>query len=403
MKKYFINFHIRTNECSFAFVNNYNDNYLNVKLAAQNQISYSHPSDLLTWHEQVLTQVKEVVKKDNVTLNYVFDDNLFPNLEQKIMVNKLNCQNTSYDSKILSELFTQKNDTLIKAHVIEDFLNDFPINYTMQKNEIIKEYKDIPKNRIAETITQYLSVFKTNLPLSSLNDFKAIFSANILNCKTNYFLQSQILAASMKNIPTSSLVVDLQADYITFFVVKNGAILTYKKMPFGYNMLDNDNEFNNLQIIKYQVKNQFINENDLEEEPSLVPTLNGISKQYSAFKNSLLNELLKYTMISFKNPLITQLSHIAFTGQLAWMVKDIEEMFFSRFNEHNMTIQSLNNDNNFRLFTLDDSILEQVVLVTNENKAETIQNNTVLSKIDYTHPKAKTNLLSKLFSRFNLR
>ncbi|MFV8470475.1 MAG3720 family protein [Mycoplasma sp. 654] len=397
MKKYFINFHIRTNECSFAFVNNTNDNYLNVKLNAKNIISYSHSSDLVSWHDAIIAQVKDIVKKDFVTLNYVFDDNLFPNLEQKIMVNKLNCQSASYDSRILAELFTQKNVKLTKANVIEDFLTSFPINYTMQKNEIIKEYKDIPKNRIAETITQYLSVFKTNLIPNSINDFKALFSANIPNCQTNYFLQSQVLAASMKSIPTSSLVVDLQADYIAFFVVKNGAILTYKKLPLGYNILDN------LEIIKYEIKNRNTNDNIEATEESLIPMLEGISQRYSAFKNSLLNELLKYTMTSFKNPLINQLSHIAFTGQLAWMVKNIEETFFARFNVHNMTIQSLNNDNNFRLFTLEDSILEQVVLITNEHKVESIQNNTVLSKIDYTHPKAKNNILSKLFSRFHLR
>ncbi|MFV8468732.1 MAG3720 family protein [Mycoplasma sp. MV126] len=401
MKKYFINFHIRTNECSFAFINNTNDNYLNVKLSATNHISYSHPSDLVSWHDDIMSQVKEIAKKDIVTLNYVFDDNLFPNLEQKIMVNKLNCQSTSYDSRILAELFAQKNATLTKANVIEDFLASFPINYTMQKNEIIKEYKDIPKNRIAETITQYLSVFKTNL--NSINDFKACFSASIPNCQINYFLQSQVLAASMKNIPTSSLVVDLQADYIAFFVVKNGAILTYKKLPLGYNVLDNGSQLDTLEVIKYQVKNRIKNEDNETVEESLIPALEGINQQYSAFKNSLLNELLKYTMTSFKNPLINQLSHIAFTGQLAWMVKDIEETFFARFNEHNMTIQSLDNDNNFRLFALEDSLLEQVVLITNEHKVEAIQNNTVLSKIDYAHPKAKNNVLSKLFSRFFLR
>ncbi|MFV8499776.1 MAG3720 family protein [Mycoplasma sp. VS424B] len=401
MKNYFINFHIRTNECSFAFINNTNDNYLNVKLSTTNHISYSHPSDLVSWHDDIMSQVKEIVKKDIVTLNYVFDDNLFPNLEQKIMVNKLNCQSTSYDSRILAELFAQKNATLTKANVIEDFLASFPINYTMQKNEIIKEYKDIPKNRIAETITQYLSVFKTNL--NSINDFKACFSANIPNCQINYFLQSQVLAASMKNIPTSSLVVDLQADYIAFFVVKNGAILTYKKLPLGYNVLDNSSQLDTLEVIKYQVKNRIKNEDNEIVEESLIPALEGINQQYSAFKNSLLNELLKYTMTSFKNPLINQLSHIAFTGQLAWMVKDIEETFFARFNEHNMTIQSLDNDNNFRLFALEDSLLEQVVLITNEHKVEAIQNNTVLSKIDYAHPKAKNNVLSKLFSRFFLR
>lgn len=397
MKKYFINFHIRTNECSFAFVNNTNDNYLNVKLSTSNHISYSHPSDLVFWHDDIMSQVKEIVKKDIVTLNYVFDDNLFPNLEQKIMVNKLNCQSTSYDSRILAELFAQKNATLTKANVIEDFLASFPINYTMQKNEIIKEYKDIPKNRIAETITQYLSVFKTNL--NSINDFKICFSANIRNCQINYFLQSQVLAASMKNIPTSSLVVDLQADYIAFFVVKNGAILTYKKLPLGYNLLDNGNQLDTLEIIKYQVKNRIKNEDNEIVEESLIPALEGIDQRYSAFKNSLLNELLKYTMTSFKNPLINQLSHIAFTGQLAWMVKDIEETFFARFNKHSMTVQSLDNDNNFRLFALEDSILEQVVLITNKNKVEAIQNNTVLSKIDYAHLKAKNNVLSKLFSR----
>ncbi|MHA3846143.1 MAG3720 family protein [Mycoplasma sp. VS276A1] len=403
MNQFFINFHIRSEECTAAFVKNTNDNYLNVKLNTANTISYSHIEELVAWHDQIIAQVKDVVKKEFVTLNYVFDDNLFPNLEQKIMVNKLNCQNTSCDSKILAELFNKKNSTLMQANVLEDFLTSSPINYMMQKNEIIKEYKDIPQNRVAETITQYLSVFKTNLNPVSLNDFKAVFSANIPNCKTNYFLQSQVVASSMKSIPTASLVVDIQADYISFFVVKNGAILTYKKLPLGYNLLDNNNQLNNLEIIKYQIKNNTANvENEVVEE-SLIPTLKGIFKQYSAFKNSLLNELLKYTIISFKNPLINQLSHIAFTGQLAWLVKDIEETFFARFNKHNMTIQSLENVNNFRLFTIQDAILEQVVLNTNNQKLESIQNNTVLSKIDYMHPKSKNNIFNKLIGLLHFR
>ncbi|SJZ64822.1 MAG3720 family protein [Mycoplasmopsis verecunda] len=400
MKKYFINFHIRSNECFCAFIKNISNNYLNIKLNTNSQISYQNVTELTTWHDEVMSEVKNIINNEQLIINYVFDDNIFPNLEQKIMVNKLNCSKISCDAKTLHDLFDKKNQLLAHSKTIEDFISTSPINYMMQKNEIIKEYRDIPKNREAETITQYLSTFSTNLN-DKLNDFKSIFSPKIPNSKINYFLKSQILSFNIKDMPTNSLITDIEQNYISYFVVKNGSVLTYNKIPYGYGLLQHYLNDDHMSKLKYLIKHsqEHITQ-DLSQEEIL--EIKAISKIYNEYKNVLLQALVQHIIKSYKNPLISNLNHIAFTGQFAWMVSDIEKTFFTHFNKYNMIVQSINNASNFKLFALEDIILEQVVLATNNSRKETIQNNTIMSKIDYTHPKAKSNFISKFMSKINI-
>ncbi|WLP85172.1 MAG3720 family protein [Mycoplasma seminis] len=400
MSKYFANFHIQNNECNFSLIKNTYENYLNVKFPIQQQINFENINDFILWHQDVINNIKDIIKKEKLVLNYVFDDELFQNLEQKIIVNKLNCQSISCDSATLSKLFDEKNTTLKQANVIEDFITTSPINYLMQNNEIIKEYKSIPSNRIAQNITQYLSIFKTNLNIAQLNDFKAAFKHDLNNCEINYFLRTQVLANGLKQNPNASLLVDLQPNYIAFSVVKNGAILSYKKIAKGFKSLDIASQ-GNLSKIKYLINSQK-NDTNMSQDEEMLFDANKLASYHNEFKTMLFNSLSQYIALSFKNPLINNLNHIAFTGQFAWMVKDIEQTFFSLYNKNNMSVSILANNNNFKLFELDDKILEQVVIATNNQQIEMVQNNTVTSKIDYTHQKSKHSAFTRFINKFNL-
>ncbi|QNM93715.1 hypothetical protein H9M94_00345 [Mycoplasma sp. Pen4] len=410
MEKYFANFHVSSNFSNFSLINYKNNNYFHIELKEiQNSISFVNADTFLLWYREVIRIMHSTLKnKCELTVNIVFDDNLFNNLSHTVYLNTLKSSGIETNNiDNLEKLFNSRIQALKKSQILEDLVTLQPIWYQTQNNQIIKEYKQIPQNKKFDTLSQYLSVFKTDYSSIEIKHLKDILFSLKSKAKLNVYVKSQITAMDFYASDNETLVVDLNWNYLTLYVVKNGTVLTYEKINKGIanfvNFVSQKYKLDKkcvLNMMRYEALEQ---DSNAETYPN-DKTYQDIIAQYQNFKQQILSYINSYYQTKcLKSAFINKLESLAFSGELAWMIKDLEVAYSEKANFIKLNLVKTNEEDNFTLFALEDKIIEKVTIVTNKLITEINLNNTIASRIDYTHEKSQKTFFTRIFKHLIMR
>ncbi|WP_324673218.1 hypothetical protein U5U50_01375 [Mycoplasma sp. 888] len=399
MNKYIANYHITDTNAEFVLVKYQNNNYFNVLSRTSEYNSF----DIITfdaWYRQAAVATKTVVNDSELELNVIFDDNLFANLSFSRFINQLDNNNNLINSSEVEKSLENLMQKHIKFSNLENFISSPTINWTTVKGDISKEYANVPTDREHTKINQVFSLFDTSLDRTNLEMLKEMFTKpySKTNLKVTFYLKSQLVASKITDTAVQSIAVDLNKNYLSLFVVKNGKIFNYKKydnisLNYLVNKLANHLKVNNqlvANMIDYHIRlDEFSNGFDEDAE-----VYKFVVAKYNEFKKHLSNLVLDFYNLNRKHLDLSNLKNLIVNSENEFIANDLKESFNNNFNQ--LRVQNLLADNAFTLFALENKLIQQAILQSNNMLIEKDQNHTIISRIDYS--RSKINIFAKIFT-----
>ncbi|WP_036464748.1 MAG3720 family protein [Mycoplasmopsis sturni] len=230
------NVYLGLNKIHFILVKENNGDYFLDKQIGELFFDYQNKNELQKHLYKIAQVLNSLESKPN--LNLILDDDFFTTLNFHTYNTFIqhgeitNFENFNIKQLIINniEYQTQKND----LHLLGEIIN---YEFILSWKGTTKTYYQFPYSRKFEKLkarSSYFTIANTDPNYELLSWFLAL-----PNNKVHIILKSQIYAALMTE-SNLNLSVDINGNYFTLSLVKNGAILKYEKLIVGTNNLISD-------------------------------------------------------------------------------------------------------------------------------------------------------------------
>ncbi|QCZ36544.1 MAG3720 family protein [Mycoplasma nasistruthionis] len=413
MNKHIAVFHLQKQSCNFELVNFNNSSYFYVPLnndVLLNKITFYSWKEWYQWYKAIVFQIKQL---SNLQVAIVVDDDLFKSISCEVKINNFT-KNPRYN--YVNGFFEVDKQFQTQKQELNTLFNISTLKYSTLLNGIEKDYLHFPHDREFTSLKEYHSL----LSAKNSQDWSVIKQLLQLNLKENQvkiYLKSQVNASHYPDLAKQAVVVDLNDNYLGIYACYNKSIIYYDKIDFDFdNILTKMANTNHISIklLKDFLRNlqlQDFSEFDLNtysfglynpnylDESYEVDLQNQLIEDYKKFIDGILNFIYKNVKKIQAIQLINNLQFISFTGN-ALFTNLVKQLFLKNHQsdlEIELSVIDLNKNSGNMLFELEDSIIQQTILMSNNMEVESNQNNTVASRIVFALPKEPWFVVKKWF------